>query len=165
MQPGPPPPLAIATPPERREAPWPFWAIVLGGVLVAFGVASPAALFLFAPTGILTIADAFTVEGGYQAGAIVVALGFFVAFVGVAASLRTPLRVSRSATKREFVVVLSGGLLVVAGASVTAATALYTFAKFFYAVPTWLAALEVGGPVVEAVGSYWLSSGSGWPFV
>ncbi len=164
MQPDSPAPVALAPPSAPRRSPWPFWATLLGGVLLAVGLLLPLVRLALYTAGLLPAYSNFAEFEAWSVSVDVLeGCGFLSGFLGIAVALRTLRPAPRAGTMREFLAVLVGGILVAAGIIVATVAQWYVF----LAGPGSTLMLifdvgEIGGRILEAAGFILVFVGIAW---
>jgi len=86
-------------------------------------------------------------------GTLLTAAGFLLVFVGVALASRGPQTAWHGVTRRVFMALLLGGLLVAAGLVALGLLALYSYAPSPFDFQTYYS-IDLGARIVEAVGFF-----------
>jgi hypothetical protein len=141
-----------------RDRGWGYWVVVLGGLILALGTfTSQETVF---DIQILSGVPPNFPLGAYQkwavlsgVGILLSAAGFLLVFVGAAVAFRGPRSVLEGMTRRTFVILVSGGLLVAAGLASLSVLAFYAYQPFPPGLTVYLG-IDLGGRIVEAVGFF-----------
>lgn len=105
---------------------WAFWATFLGGFLLAAGLLLPLVPFVLFASGISPgHAGAAEIRAWDLSANVLEAAGFLSGFVGLAGTLRAPRVAFLGAARSEFLTVVAGSLLIVAGIAVASVAAGY----------------------------------------
>lgn len=163
MQPDSTPQPVSAAPSSPPAVRWPFWAMILGGILLAAGLLLPIVPFLLFVAGLFNAYLSFGfVEAWDLAANVLEGLGFLSGFLGIAVALRLPSRGSPTIRARDFLAVFLGGVLVTAGILVATAFASYVMMAGPASFGLLLDIGEVAGRVCQAAGFILVFAGIAW---
>ena len=136
----------------------PYWAIVLGGLVLAVGTTVTGqthfdVLMLTSGPGPFPESFGFVQLEGYLTalGSLLTAAGFVSIFAGIAFALRRPSMEPRRGSSRAVAVSVIGGSLVAAGLVAASVVAFYSYPPFPLGFQGYYT-LDLAGRVAEALG-------------